>query len=609
MDTQTRRGFLQTPMILAAVGTAIPTVPAAGTTPRGEFAMRMRRIQDRLTRPGFPEYTQEFILADVKLDPSYPRLYSDFSGDVSGRYIEALAVAPAGDPAKLDELVRELLRYQRPDGRFGNAALSFESTAIGKPQMALLWGNGRLLVGLLAYHRARPAPAVLNAARQLGEFLLRVRQQCARPEVAQRLQGLGAYGLICFTQLIEGLVMLSQASGDSRYIEAARAIAPLLPPRGIQHTHGYLSTLRGILLLHEATGDPGLLDSVEDAYRELVLSPDYVVFGGVLEFFGAETPGLSPADLKKLGEIDNKDPQDEGCSLADFVRLSLQLWRATGRAEYLDRAERCLLNHFFANQFASGDFGHHILYKRGFRPSESPGKAWWCCNMHGLRAFPDVLEAMVTGEAGAVRVNLFLDGAYSNANIALAMQTTPALDGVTITIERDSSGVVPLAVRKPGWAAGVAMRVDGQPAQPITDGGCLVLSRPWKKGQRVEVDFDCLEYLQLRSGQILSLTELGREPVEAALFRGPWLLGVHEAEEPAFFERPWMWGAPNENTLSLPPRLQGALRQDGALRVPYVHGGWPGSAAVTLRPIAAQMSFHQQQVLAVWMTFRAGGQT
>jgi DUF1680 family protein len=574
----------------------------------------MELIRQRLVGPGFPEYTPEFVLADVKLDPDYPRLYDSFSGDISGRYLEALALVPGQDPAGLDALLRELLTHQRPDGRFGDAGLSFAADEIGKPQMALLWGNGRLLVGLLTYAQQRKSAEALEAARRLGDFLVRVRQECSAEAVAARLHGLGAHGLICFTQLIEGLAILGSETGDAAYLEAAREIAPLLPPPGIQHTHGYLSTLRGILFLYEATGDTTLLEGVEAQFDALLRSPDYVVYGGVLEFFGAETHGLSPADLKKLEALDNKAPQDEGCSEADFVRLGLQLWRATGKAEHLERAERCLLNHFYCNQFHSGDFGHRVVYHRGFRPSENPGKAWWCCNMHGLRTFPDVAEAIVTESGERVCVNLFLECDHSGERLAFRMANAAHGNGVVLTVTRDADEEVPLAVRVPSWATQVQLVVNGEAVSGELAEGYLVVTRAWWEGDTVEVTFTYREYVQLRSGEQVDLPELGAEPVEAALFCGPWLLGVHQQDEPAFLERPWTWGAPNENLVTLPERLQearvdaartSALPEPGvAVRLPYRHGGWPGEGEVTLRPISCHTACKHEQVLAVWITFR-----
>lgn len=81
--------------------------------------------------------------------------------------------------------------------------------------------------------------------------------------------------------------------------------------------------------------------------------------------------------------------RDEGCSTADFLRLCLGLYRATGATKYLLTAENTLYNSLYFNQYFTGDFGHHNLHNRGSGPSTIMA-AWWCCNMHGLRALQEV---------------------------------------------------------------------------------------------------------------------------------------------------------------------------------------------------------------------------
>jgi hypothetical protein len=79
-------------------------------------------------------------------------------------------------------LIERLLSYQKPDGRFGDASLDYTASAIGPKHMALLWGNGRLLIGLLACHKRLADPRILEASRKLGDFILAVEKQCG-PEV------------------------------------------------------------------------------------------------------------------------------------------------------------------------------------------------------------------------------------------------------------------------------------------------------------------------------------------------------------------------------------------------------------------------------------------
>ena len=439
---------------------------ARGTRPAGDFARRIDLTARRLTQSGVPAYTEDFVLADVTLDTH--RRFWNFSGDLSGRWIEALAALPplGRSPADLAPLVAKLLAQQRPDGRFGRTDLAFTAAETGNEHMALLWGNGRLLVGLMAYWQVTRDAAVLAAARRLAGFLLAVREAARAPEVMARVEGQGAFGFICFTQLAEGLAMLTQATGDGSYAAAAREIVPLLPPRGVQHSHGYLSTLRGAALLHEAGGDPAMLAFAERLYGDLVRSSDYSIDGGVLEYFGWGDPANAKS-LDAAKAASGGFPRNEGCGLADFVRLSLQLHRATQRVEYLERAERCLVNGFAHNQFANGDFGSRVFFDQGIQPSPSVDRAWWCCTMHGYRAFRDVLDHAVAERDGAVAVQLFEDVDYRGTKAGLSVRRTPS--GLTCQVTSGFEGT--LAVREAVLGGQPLARVEREdPPRPDASG-------------------------------------------------------------------------------------------------------------------------------------------
>ncbi|MCX7008566.1 MAG: hypothetical protein NTY53_15160, partial [Kiritimatiellaeota bacterium] len=138
---------------------------AATSLPAGELTSRMNLTLDRVRHGGPPEYTDAFVLADAV--PKHERRFTEFSGDVSGRYIGALAVvAQQNDRSipELDRVVTELLPLQKRDGHFGEP---FSTGAVTKSDMALLWGNGRLLIGLLEYNHFKPSRRVLDCARKL----------------------------------------------------------------------------------------------------------------------------------------------------------------------------------------------------------------------------------------------------------------------------------------------------------------------------------------------------------------------------------------------------------------------------------------------------------
>ncbi len=602
----TRRGFLGVSGAGAALamtgrsGTAAASGASAASratasVPRGAFAERVALTARRLSGTGTPAYDEPFILADVTLDAK--RRFFNFSGDVSGRYVEALsALPPPGRTAQdLDGLVRTILAQQRPDGRFGRKELAFTAQETGNEHMALLWGNGRLLTGLMAHHQATGDVAALAGAQRLAGFLLGVREATKAPEVMKRVSGQGAFGFICFTQLAEGLVLLGRASGERRYLDAAREIVPLLPPRGVQHSHGYLTTLRGALMLHEATGEAAVLASVERLWADFVGSSDYVVDGSALEYFGwGDSSNVS--SLRAAKEASGEFPRNEGCGLADVVRLALALHRVTGRPAYLEQAERCYLNAFAHNQFATGDFGSKVWFRDGFMPTPSVDRAWWCCTMHGYRAYRDVLDAIVSEQQDALTIRLFDDVDFEGEQAGIRLRRSA--EGFEATFTRGFDGV--LAVREPAWAEGFALRVNGEAQTGATEAGFRRLRRAFEAGDRVTGTLAYRGRLVRPDGSEVGLARLGREPLRAALYCGPYLMGVDEAIDPLFFGEPWPG-----NVISLPAGL--ACRPDSRgrsrLAAAYEHEGYRGSAELTLRSMGEKPA-DDQRTFAVWLNYR-----
>jgi DUF1680 family protein len=560
-----------------------------GATPAGELEARVALSAQRLSGGRVPAFSREFVLADVALDP--PRRFNEYSGDLSGRYVEALALLPPEGGPDLDALVRDIIARQRSDGRYGNPALRYRAEEIGGQHMAQLWGNGRLLLGLVQYHATTGDTAALAAARRLADFLMGIRAQASEPAVVARLLDQGAMGIICFTQLNEPLVLLAELTGETRYLHEARKIGATLGPRGVQHAHGYLTTARGMVALAQATADKALLGEVERLYADLVASPDLLYLGGVPEFFGGS----------------RKELRDEGCAVADFLRLSLMLHRATGRTAYLERAERCLLNHLYFNQFSTGDFGHRTFSETGIAPTDSVGRAWWCCTMHGYRALGHVIDSLVRLEGTVAYVDLYLDFDWSGDGLALAGRSraeSPTRSRFTVQVSAAEREAV-LAFRRPSWAREVTASVNGAPGAVEEGPESLVVRAA--AGDRVEVSFEHSAWLETRDGQRIPLSE-AEEKAEGLLFVGPWLYAVDEAAEPLFFGEPWKGAntvlVPDELRTPEEPMTPSPFSEPARhIAARYVHGGFPGEHAATLRPIAEQTG-ERPGTVATWIKWR-----
>ncbi len=542
-----------------------------------DLDMRIGMAMARLTGlEQIPTFTLDFVLSDVRLDRSDPRRFYNFSGDLSGRYLEVMSIAkrdellpttllPAG--FTVSALADSIIAYQQADGRFGDPSLAFTAEAIGGEHMALLWGNGRLLVGLMAYYETTQDARALAAAQRLGDFFLTTAEASRQPAVVKRLEGFGAKGIICFTQYIEGLVMLARATDDARYRQAAVDAYKVMPERGVQHSHGYLSTLRGVVDLYTLTKDAAHLAYAQRQFDDLLSSKDYTLFGAVKEYFGGEQPGR-----------DHHGERDEGCSSADFVRLALQLYQATGEARYLEAAHYAIPNALAFNQYASGDFGHHFIEQGHLEPS-NPRRSWWCCTMHGLRALLAVENeyAVRLNAQGEPELSLLLPMSFRGAGFAGRLNETADEQGRFIyTLSLNQAVETPLTIRLPAAEQYADWEVLGAGVELSADGRSLTMIAP-QTGQMYV--FAARPQLQIINGPTTAAAApTATNPTGGALLLGHYLLGTRTD---AYIAEP-----DHANQIDF-PTLKPLVNQIGVAGR-FREGGFPGRYDVELVPVASQ---------------------
>jgi len=584
--------FLSLSLLIAGCAKTTRQKLSEETTP-GEFSIRMEMTLDRLTSDKYvPVFTSEFILADVKIDKENPRRFDNYSGDISGRYIEVMShYLQEGDPGRLKELVKNLLEFQHNDGRFGDTSLVFTEQYIDRNHMPLLWGNGRLLTGLLEYYKQTTDREVLSAAQGLGDFFLNTYREVT-PAVAKRLEGLGADGIICFTQYVEPLVMLSGITGDPKYAEAATRIYPVLPSRGILHSHGYLTTLRGILKLYEYDNNRDHFNFVLNAYSDLINSSDYTLYGSVMEYFGG------------------KGDRDEGCSTADFIRLSLHLYKLTNDPLFLERAEFALYNSLYFNQYFTGDFGHHVINRNESAPTIHH-MAWWCCTMAGLRAMQVIRDQyFVESSNGTVKINLCIDTDYMDENVSLMLRKGE-IDGnyhtFDIVFSSKNQQEYRLLLRKPSYASEFELLLNGEKDNLILRDGYYVTENYIKEGDNLRVRISYNTKIITDDRKEVSLSEI-TGPVRGALCYGPYLMAVDNDVDYTFLAEPNN-NVVYSNTIRIAAGTDisgripaGSFAGDAYLTAQYRHAGFPSYLQVLLRPVS-EMTFNKHPYMMVSYQF------
>jgi hypothetical protein len=209
-----------------------------------------------------------------------------------------------------------------------------------------------------------------------------------------------------------------------------------------------------------------------------------------------------------------------------------------------------------------------------------------------------------------VLVDLYLDFDWKGEGLEIAARTRAVspLESRLVVEVKEAEGEAPLGFRRPSWAESVEIATGGRSPQVDESDGYLELRR-LRPGDRVEVTLRHRARLRTRDGRDLPPEELEGE-TEGLLFVGPRLYVVDEEAEPLFFGEPWK-GA---NRVLLPPKLEAPAEPREAspfgeparhLAARYVHGGFPGTHPLTLRPIGEQTGGRPGTV-ATWITYRKG---
>jgi hypothetical protein len=439
----------------------------------GVYGWRLARACDRLHLP--PLDDPGYVLADIALDRK--RIFAEYSGDISGRMIGAeafLSCCSKREAATLQRLLQSAPAFQKPDGHFGAAqhlpALQRSS------DMPILWGNGRLLIGLVEAYEATGDTNALATARRLGDYFVATDPVYCRKENLQSVGGRHADAFAtCYFSCIEGLVALARITGEPRYRKEAERIAELALAETFfddLHSHGRLTTLRGVVDLYELTGDARWLQGVERDWN-MVVERYVLPTGGITELFS------------------RSNGRDEGCAVSDWLRLNLVLWRMTGKGVYLDEAERCLKNHFLYQQFAAGGSGHRPFINVQGEPAAFRGDgadAYWCCCEHWPRALADVARLAVTTAPDGLSVNLLVDATahLTAAGVRWEVQMRESDDGLEVDAKPLQTTEAALHIHRPAWAAGARLEVPRKLAVH-EDPTEWVVSGKWKGRQAIRV--------------------------------------------------------------------------------------------------------------------------
>jgi len=497
---------------------------------RGDWGNAFTRGIERM---GKAPYEPAFILSDVSFTTN--RWFTNYSGDISGRFIEVTSLASSREkpePAALLEVLKKVADYQKPDGHFGAVVdwsnpEELRGASWDNRIMPLMWGNGRLLLGLTASAVRFNDAHLLESAKKLGDFYVNTASVLfcdpQKKEYYSQNTGYASAYVTCVYEGMEGLVQLYRATHEVRFLNTARKMADFheafdrLP---VNHSHGSLSEHEALILLYEDTGDAKYLDRVVKRWERIVNEGFVSPVGGVLEKF-----------------VVTGYERDEGCSESDWLRLNLMLWRNTGNPRYLDMAERTVSTELAANQWPDGGFGHRVFGLDATGPYaflDYSQEALWCCAFHGALGLRELKSYLVTsGREGielqfgmAFEAPVSFKGSEWRVESKLDAATADCPVRCQITLTRVSGrGKAPVLIRIPEWAESVLSEMNGKKLtlSPARKG--YVKTKALDSGSAFTVSFHATPYLENRRLKRIDLpTKLPARMDNVVVHFGPHIL-------------------------------------------------------------------------------------
>ena len=376
-----------------------------------------------------------------------------------------------------------------------------------------IWGRKYVAVGLADYClEVRNDPKAVEALRRHVLALAAQVKASGKP-----LADFGWHEGLAASSILGAVVQTARLSGDPDALSFAKAIyesgcskrcnvydAALagVPPRHIGNGKAYEMTacFDGALELYRETGDPRCLEAARRYWKSVRDTEIFVNgMGG-----GKDTWGEYWCDGRYAQLRDDGRGLGETCVAATWVKFSMQLLSVTGEPEIADELERTLYNGIAGAMAPDGAWWAHLnpvgpLAGKGWRQrayDQIPGYGEDCCVAQGpmgLALAPYV--AVMAHDAGATvllyepnRCRVPLGG---GAACELSIAGDYAREGkVRVEIRSAPADKFELRLRIPAWSgARTVARLNGKPVKGIK-AGYLRLDRAWKKGDRVELEFD-----------------------------------------------------------------------------------------------------------------------
>ncbi len=207
----------------------------------------------------------------------------------------------------------------------------------------------------------------------------------------------------------------------------------------------------------------------------------------------------------------------EGCVTTTWIQLNYQLLCISGEMKYVDELERSVYNHLTGAENPQTGCVSYYTALMGVKPY---GCSITCCMSSVPRAIA-MIPLFANGKINNEPSFLFYQpGKYTataanNAVVSFTSVTNfPSEGKIAITVDKTAGAAYAINFRKPYWAEGFSILVNGK-KQETGNAGSVSVKRRWKAGDKIAVTFN----------MPVMVSDGGKSyPGQIALQRGPQVL-------------------------------------------------------------------------------------
>ena len=485
-------------------------------------------------------------LADPSVGPyrgRYPFLDTDLYKTLEGlAYEVGRDDAPAGARAFYDEVVELLEQAQAEDGYLNSYFQDPDQPK--QPWSDLGWGHelynlGHLIQAAVAANRRLSDGRLLTIARRFADLVVRK---------------YGADG----EEVVDGhpevemaLVELYRETGDEDYLTQARLFVDRrghgklehrifpgeyfqdhVPFRELPSVTGHAVRMAylaaGAADVHLETGDPTLLAALERLWDDMVATKLYLT-GGLGSRHSDEAIG-------DRYELPSERAYAETCAAIATMQWAWRMFRATGRAKYLDVYETVLYNAYAVGLSADGTafFYDNPLQRRPDHEQRSGAedggellrRAWFgcpCCPPNIIRWMSELQDHLAVARDNVLYLGIYADARITANDLTVKVSTNYPWDGeITLTVENAPPEERTIALRVPAWATEANITPAGEKVD-----GWAVVRRTFAAGDVVRLTLP----MAPRAHGVHPYVDAARGAIAVA--RGPLVYCVEQQDAPA----------------------------------------------------------------------------